>query len=256
MKLFATFAFVGLSVFSFACSNDVFESSAPDGDVLSDAATPDSKSPIGDGGTADVESDADAEVVGDGGSSDSGPTFRRVFISNGHFDGSLGGAIGADSKCQAAADTATPHPLGGVWKAWVSTSTSSPHDDVDAGGFTKSIVPWKLIDGKTLIANDWADLVSGGLENPIDMDEDGNIVSWSGGVDSTGIVWTSTGSDGRFLSYDDCSDFSDGTGTHKAAVGYIQNGYPGTYNPDFWTNAQYTAGYLCSSQLSLLCFEQ
>ena len=42
---------------------------------------------------------------------------NRVFITSANYQGNLGSVGGADSKCQAAANSRL---LGGTWKAWVS----------------------------------------------------------------------------------------------------------------------------------------
>jgi hypothetical protein len=196
--------------------------------------------------------------IGDAGDAGDGymlPTSLRVFITSLQWTANLGGAAGADAKCQAAANGAS---LGGTWMAWLSTSTSTP----DAR-FTHSTVPYKLLDG-TLIANDWADLTSGALENPINRDEHDAVVNWFDmspyTYGYTGIAWTSTYTNGKSMltngATSNCSDFSDGTSDNGpyAVVGY--NGNSGGYQGFMWTDAQVTSGYACDYILSLLCFEQ
>ena len=45
---------------------------------------------------------------------------KRVFVTSANYTGDLGGLVGADSKCQALADSAG---LDGNYKAWLSTNT-------------------------------------------------------------------------------------------------------------------------------------
>jgi hypothetical protein len=88
---------------------------------------------------------------------------RRVFVTATQMgDGNIGGLSGADGICQGAADV---QGIGGIWKAWLSDATSAP-----SNRFVLASVPYRLLDG-TLIANNWADLTSGSLGHPIDVDE-------------------------------------------------------------------------------------
>jgi hypothetical protein len=248
----------GLIVFfCVGCSGDVFVGLDFDGgndsDIGHDAVAPDGDplNPDAGGGDGSVLT-GDADVDGaDGFDGYTAPTFRRVFISSETYTANLGGASGADAKCNAIAGAAG---LGGTWAAWVSTSSSTAKSR-----FVHSTVPWKLLDG-TVIANDWSDLVSGSLEHNIDRDEKNNLVTWNGST-FAGISWTSTYTDGTSMltngSISDCSGFTDGTSsgnTPYAGTGYI--GYSGAYQGFFWTCAQGAAGYSCDSNLSLLCFEQ
>ena len=81
----------------------------------------------------------------------------------------LGGVTGADSVCQARANAAG---LSGTFKAWISggSYSSSP-----ASRFTRStVLPYVRIDG-AVVANDWNDLTDGTIQNPINIDEFGNL---------------------------------------------------------------------------------
>lgn len=238
-------------MFVTGCLTDTFEpppDAASDAPGAGDAFAGDSSTPL-DGGDAGISADANGDAS-DGFDGFVGPTSRRVFITSKQWTANLGGTLGADAKCQAAANSVS---LGGTWMSWTSTSTSNT-----ATRFIHSSVPWKLLDG-TLIANDWSDLTSGSLENHINRDENGNLVSWSDANYPTdpysGIAWTDTSTTGHWSAYSDCSDFTDGTSSNVyASAGY--NGYSGTYQGFMWTDAQLSAGYACNAVLSLLCFEQ
>jgi Protein of unknown function (DUF1554) len=63
-----------------------------------------------------------------------------VFVTSQGFNGNLGGLAGADTKCQALADTAG---LGGTYKAWLSDSTTDARNRL-----TQATVPYRLVDGQ------------------------------------------------------------------------------------------------------------
>ncbi len=90
--------------------------------------------------------------------------FSRLFVTSLKYNGNLGGLSGADAKCQARADAAS---LGGIWKAWLSDSTT----DASARLFHNT-VPYVDILGN-LVANDWTGLTSSNLIMPIKYDEFG-----------------------------------------------------------------------------------
>lgn len=104
-----------------------------------------------------------------------------VFVTNGTWNGNLGGIAGADAKCQA---EATNKGLVGTFKAWISTDTSSPLNT-----FNKSANPYRLIDSQ-LVASNWNALVSGNLTHAINVTSSGNVLT----VESR--VWTNTGTNG------------------------------------------------------------
>jgi hypothetical protein len=245
------FAFV-FGVLLMGCAPDTFDTSFSD-DAANDSAFDSgfSDSQMNDSASnSDSISASDGGTDGDGFDGFTGPLFRRVFISSQQWTANLGGTSGADAKCQAAANAVS---LGGTWMSWTSTATSDP-----STRFVHSLVPWKLLDG-TLIANDWSDLTSGALENPITRDENNNLVTWNDTNYPTdpysGIAWTDTSTTGTWSGYTDCSDFTDGTSTNAfSSVGY--NGYIHPIPSYCWTDAQSTAGYACNSVVSLYCFEQ
>ncbi len=113
------------------------------------------------------------------------PSQYLVFLSSQAFTGDLGGTAGADSICQS---LATRAGLPGVFKAWLSDSTSSP-----STRFTKSsTVPYVRTDG-AIVANNWPSLTSSPILNPINIDEYGANFG-------TVHAWTATARDGTWLS--------------------------------------------------------
>src|ERR1700679_939042 len=203
MIRYFSFCFVA-SVFCAGCSGDQFVGGVDDdrggdsgitigndgGQTQDSAQNEDVVVPDPDGSSLDAS-------TGDGFDGYTSPTFRRVFISSETFTANLGGASGADVKCNAAALVAG---LGGTWAAWLSTSSSTAKQR-----FVHSAVSWKLLDG-TVIANDWNDLVSGSLEHNIDRDENNALVVWNAST-FEGIAWTSSFTDGSsMLSHGNGSD--------------------------------------------------
>lgn len=120
-------------------------------------------------GDGDLDADAGEEcdpLVSPNCSDQCMKTFRRVFITSESYSGALGGIVGANEKCQTAANASN---LNGVFHAWLSSTESSP-----AASFVKSNVPYRdLLDHE--IAADWNGLISEDLKSGIytteEMDE-------------------------------------------------------------------------------------
>ncbi len=109
------------------------------------------------------------------------PGSRCVFVTYEEWTGNLGGLAGADQICQAAA-AHNPGLEGKRFKAWLSTTTTGP-----ATRLEHASIPYKLLDGTT-IASDWSNLVDGGLDAQLTIDECGSAIA--------GITWTGTNTDG------------------------------------------------------------
>jgi hypothetical protein len=194
----------------------------PDGDP-SEASTGDADASTGDGATT-IDAPIDTKP----------PAARIVFVTSGTFDADLGGASGADSKCQSAASAAS---LPGTYYAWVSTSTSSP-----SSHFVKSGTEWRRRDGQ-LVASSFSDLTSGSIHNAINIDEHGSSVA-------TSWVWTQTSTDGtKSFTAAGCLDF----GTNQS--GSVMSNIGSTSHSDGgWSfQSQETCDY---SQARLYCFQQ
>jgi len=179
------------------------------------------------------------------------PVGKLVFVTSTLQNGALGGVTGADAVCQARANAAN---LGGTFKAWISGSSysSSP-----ASRFTKSTtLPYVRTDG-VVVANNWADLTDGTIQNPINVDETGTLQS------SPSFAWSFTrvdGSQGLFGSTsEDCyggdchcsnwtSTATQGSPTPGSAVSQVNA------TNDDWTD--YSFGNFCGSGYRLKCFQQ
>jgi hypothetical protein len=158
---------------------------------------------------------------------------RLVFVTSALYNGNLGGIAGADAKCMTRAAAAG---LPGTFRAWISTTTTSP-----SATFTHYTLPYKLVDGTT-IANNWADLTDGTLLARINKTETGAPVS------NESAVWTNTKANGSQEggTYD-CSGWTTTSG----------QGYTGvTEEADSnWTSWVY-GQYACSVTIPLYCFQQ
>ncbi|MCB1581059.1 MAG: hypothetical protein H6859_10865 [Rhodospirillales bacterium] len=131
-----------------------------------------------------------------------GPDAMLVFITSAAYTGAeVGGIGGADHKCQTLAEAAG-RP--GWYLPWLADES-----DLSAPGsrFTQSTLQYQLLNG-TKVADNWTDLTDGSLDNYIDRDENGNLVSsknvwsnlWSNGnrINTTGCsYWSSTGPTGN-----------------------------------------------------------
>ncbi|HVU49323.1 MAG TPA: hypothetical protein VHL80_01490 [Polyangia bacterium] len=129
---------------------------------------------------------------------------RHVFVSSKSFvGGDLGGLTGADDACRTLAIAAG---LSSSYAAWLSTSTSSP-----STRFPRDVGPYVLVDG-TIIADNWAGLTSGSLQNPIDLTETGGPPP-NEGLGCNGSVWTDTSDSGDLVLIGaTCGDWTDENG--------------------------------------------
>jgi hypothetical protein len=75
------------------------------------------------------------------------------------------------------------------WTAIVSTSAVHARDNTNTNPGTSTGAPIYLLDGVTMIADDNADLWDGGIDNPLNIDENGNVVAAT-------QAWTGTTADG------------------------------------------------------------
>ena len=228
-----------------ACSADVFAvgDGAPGDGSPEDALVvgPDGGDPDA-GDAAEPGADASSDVVITP-EAEAGPSFKRVFISSTKTQSNFGSLAAADAICQSDAASAS---LGGTWKAWLSTGTTSA-----ASRLSHASVPYQLVDGTEVAAN-WTALVSGAsLKNAIDLDEHGTYVTFN---DSSqlGYTWTGTSADGS-SSGETCSDW---TVTETCT----STNYFGTTGTDGNVDSRWTARgtpACCTTQVfALFCFEQ
>jgi hypothetical protein len=177
--------------------------------------------------------------------------FKYVFVTSEVFDGNLGGvfdnpdssglANGAHAICNTLAGAAG---LPGTYMAWIADGKNSP-DTM----FEKSELPYMLTDGRTQIADNYADLTdcSGScLDNPIVLVETGRI--YTGDTE----VWTNVSPNGTATGKaisDSCGAWTGKSPATSGAAG--RTGQIGT--TEDWTDGNRVS---CSSWRRLYCFEQ
>lgn len=180
---------------------------------------------------------------------------KRVFVTSTTHNGNLGGLDEADNKCQSAADGVG---LGGIWKAWLSDSNVSA-----AGRLVHNEGPYIRFDN-AVIANDWADLTDGSIQNPINVTEK-NIAF---PVERAEYVWVGTTTDGNIASIHckvnkelckiinlNCQDWH--------SLSYISSDWvQGSVGYAWQSNYRWSGGLdrvpymICNTKLHLYCFEQ
>ena len=156
-----------------------------------------------------------------------------AFVTSTQYTGSLGGLAGADAKCQVEADAAG---LPGTYKAWLSDLTESP-----ATRFYHSLGGYLQVNG-TVVADSWADLTSGSLQQPIMVTADGSHVGEA--------VWTGTraeGHSGAINIQKNCNNWTSADGSYRGVTVF-------TYTSDYqWTFSNTES---CNNIRNLYCFQQ
>jgi hypothetical protein len=157
------------------------------------------------------------------------PRRRVVFVSSTTYSGNLGGAAGADTKCQTVANTA-PALAGRVFRAWVSDAAGSPGTRFARDGY------FVRTDGTT-VAGSWWDLTDGTIAATINVTETRAV--------RVGTPWTGTLADGT-PGASTCANWSSALATATGVAGNV--GATTT-----WSNASTPA---CNVMSPLYCFEQ
>lgn len=192
--------------------------------------------------------------------------FKRVFVTDTRYNSyELGGLTGADDKCQAAANSAG---AGGTWKAWLSGTAPNVYTAAEspANRFSRSSVAYVSLRPNVAtgqidkIADNWADLTDGTLDNGIHISESGQRIFSDNNSVGNDYVWTNTKGDGTadFLSCQNWMpvaypSYNPNELVFQARIGRTNYG-PTTLG---WT--QSGTPYRCdlaSSKARLYCFEQ
>jgi hypothetical protein len=173
----------------------------------------------------------DCDVLDDGLANESCRTERRIFATSVLYPADLGGLAGADASCQSRAEAGG---LGGRWLALLSDSTT---DGRDRGGDATYL----LVDETTVVADNWADLFDGSIDNTITLDELGG---WSPTLG--GDVWTGSIFDGTRSGHD-CDDWTNTASSEGGQIGT----QPATGGG--WLN-NFLSG--CTATQRLYCVEQ
>ncbi len=164
--------------------------------------------------------------------------YNIVFTTSDIFNGNLGGIVGADSKCQAAANAAG---WGGCapFKAWIGAEFQSPADR-----FVHSIYPY-VNTRSEIVADDWNDLVDGWLNGALFCDELGSCLS---GHKS----WTAVRKTGSFVfGSNNCNKWTSGININYGLCGYT------SFLTSSWTDPlSPVCKKSCNNKLHLYCFQQ
>ena len=169
------------------------------------------------------------------------PYRKLVFISSTQYTGNMGGLAGADTACQQLADNAN---IPGIFKAWLSDSTSSPLTRFAP----PNSLPYVRVDG-AVIAQDWDHLIHDPLANPPNMDENGALVVHAPSPPFP-RVWTNTDREGRvrhISPFDTCNDWTSSQASYHASWGDPSE------QGDEWTDVQTAA---CAAANHIYCFQQ
>lgn len=149
---------------------------------------------------------------------------RTVFVTSTTHDGDFGGVRGADAFCQAHADAAE---LDGHFVAWMSTGVEETRA---RRRIENAPAPYRLVDGTT-VALSFDALIDGSIDDPINVDENGDE------VDATGNVWTGTAADGTGVNGTDanvrCAQWTSNSSSNGGRVGSsnaINNNWTNTGN--------------------------
>ncbi|SFF45954.1 Myxococcus cysteine-rich repeat-containing protein, partial [Nannocystis exedens] len=187
------------------------------------------------------ESCEDGNLAEGDGCSSKCKAHKVVFATSQGFDGNLGGLVGADMKCQVAAQAAG---LPGTYRAWLSDDTGSP-----VSRFTKSTIPYARRDG-VLIANNWADLIDGTLAAPINLSElktppgaDANVCGGTSQLTFTNTIVSGT----MFTDFTDCQNWT------SNAPGFTGGGQWNKAD-GLWT--QFVCQQSCAWKKPIYCFMQ
>jgi hypothetical protein len=171
-------------------------------------------------------------IAPDGGPNDATAQGSIVFASSGVYGANFGNLANADTTCQGLANGAS---LAGTYRAWLSDGATSA-----ASRLTHGTRPYVLVNG-TVVASNWGKLTSGALQNPIDRDEHGTLVT------PGSVAWTDTQPDGTGSSNASCSSWTSTAASISAVAGSV-GGVDGS-----WTFATSSP---CDSTLRLYCIQQ
>jgi len=200
-----------------------------------------------DTGTSSSPNDNDADAnaskpdVFTPGSDSGGAVKKRVFVTSDFVQGDLNGLAGADARCIAAANRASL--LGNDWKAWLSANGANAIDRIKHDG------PYVRLDSVQVV-KDKAQLISGTLTAPINVDEERRVVSDANADNAR--VWTGSFTNGQ-LSVD-CNNWSTTNALAFGGLGQLNR------SDGSWTdNGGPGAGFRhwgCQTRGHLYCFEQ
>ncbi|MCC6600363.1 MAG: hypothetical protein IT223_06775 [Crocinitomicaceae bacterium] len=163
-------------------------------------------------------------------------TRDNVNGTGGYGSGNLGGLNGADNLCQTRASAAG---LSGTYKAWLSDGSFSA-----ASRLNHYSGEYRLLNG-TKIADNWADLTDGSLDNKL------NVTEYGLTLPGTVVVYTGTNTDGSADGTNNCSNW-----TSSSPNVWVRGGNGDVTNTEwtFWVFAGCEGAW--GTGWKLYCFEQ
>ena len=165
-------------------------------------------------------------------------SYLRIFVTSETYQGNLGGAAGADQKCQLLADNAG---LDGAFKAWISQSESS--SPAQSWEQHMPFRPYYLVDD-TKIADDWNHLTNARdneLHHVINKNENGQTIT------DALRAWTNTNWNGNRVSTDNCGGWTKSGNDKKSKYGWIDKKNH---------NWSWAGGMNCNWLARLYCIQQ
>lgn len=163
-------------------------------------------------------------------------SFKRAFLTT-PTRGNFGGVAQADAMCMTQASAAG---LSGTFLAWLSSSDMNDPES----RFTRHSVPYKMYPTGTVIANNTASLMGGGLVNGLGR------TSVDGTTPYHVFHWSATKVDGTHNDIGvraDCSDWTSSDGSIYGGRGRS------TYDDSAWSS---NGELPCSYSLPIFCVEQ
>jgi hypothetical protein len=141
---------------------------------------------------------------------------KTVFVTSTTYDGAtIGSLANADVLCQG---RATAGGRLGTYKAFLSDDTTSA-----AARLTHATVPYTLVDG-TIVANNWAGLMSFSLIAAINMSEFGAAAPAGALCGASANVYTGTFPNGNTATGDTCSNWTSNAAFADVGESDLTNG--------------------------------
>lgn len=184
-------------------------------------------------------------------------TEKVMFITNGQFNGNLGGLAGADAKCQAEADAAGSTVQGKTFKAWLSDAEEAEGVFFGSGARQLNLysLPYVNTVGITLYTS-YSEFGTNEPSDPIVHDAQGSEVVDTGAPWSV-QTWSNISFGARAGTDSKCLGWSNGVSA-DGHTGY-QIYDPGfDSDPDLVSALGAVDGFsvICNSVARLICLEQ
>jgi hypothetical protein len=172
-----------------------------------------------------------------------------VFVSSQIYTADLGGASGADQKCQSLADAAG---LKGTFKAWIADSSGNPNTRL-----SHSSGPYVMVNGAQIAAS-WSALTTHlPLQTPFNLTEKGtpapsgpDACSGSGARAWSNAEWNGVPSN----SSGPCNNWTSSSGSIPQGLQHFMGSVGAT--DGHWSSSCAAWGPACGWQFPIYCFEQ